>query len=157
MIGKTIRGHPVAQKIYREVKRVHPKVSLATVYKTLHALKELSLVQELGFAQSETKLDSYMEPYANLVCRACGNISDVDDPVTREIVARVAAKARFTLMGQLCPEALRTIEWKIPKARWAFASEPNLTSKFNDAVSKSIGCKVKVSSAREVGSTGFFP
>ena len=60
MIGKTIRGHPVAQKIYREVKRVHPTVSLATVYKTLHALKELSLVQELGFAQSETKLDSYM-------------------------------------------------------------------------------------------------
>jgi Fur family peroxide stress response transcriptional regulator len=43
-----------------EVKRVHPTVSLATVYKTLHALKELSLVQELGFAQSETKLDSYM-------------------------------------------------------------------------------------------------
>lgn len=157
MIGKTIRGHPVAQKIYREVKRVHPTVSLATVYKALHALKELSLVQELGFAESETRLDSYMEPYANLVCRACGNISDVDDPVTREIVARVAAKARFTLMGQLCPEALRTIEWKIPKARWTFASEPNLTSKFNDAVSKSIGCKVKVSSAREVGSTGFFP
>jgi Fe2+ or Zn2+ uptake regulation protein len=105
MIGKTIRGHPVAQRIYREVKHVHPKVSLATVYKALHALKELSLVQEQGFAESETKLDSYMEPYANLVCRACGNISDVDDPVTREIVARVAAKARFTLMGQLCPSA----------------------------------------------------
>jgi Fur family peroxide stress response transcriptional regulator len=51
MIGKTIGGHPVAQRIYREVKRVHPTVSLATVYKTLHALKELSLVQELGFAE----------------------------------------------------------------------------------------------------------
>ena len=133
------------------------QVSLATVYKALHALKELSLVQELGFAESETKLDSYMDPYANLVCRACGNISDVDDPVTREFVARVAAKARFTLMRQLCPEALRTIEWKIPKARWAFASKPSLTSKFNDAVSRSIGCKVEVSSAREVGSAGFFP
>ena len=101
MIGTTIRGHPVAQRIHREVKRVHPAVSLATVYKTL---KELSLVQELGFAQSETKLDSYMEPYANLVCRVCGNISDVDDPKVREIVARVAAKARLTLMGQLFPK-----------------------------------------------------
>jgi len=73
------------------------------------------------------------------------------------MVTRVAGKARFTLMGQLCPEALRTIEWKIPKARWAFALEPNLTGKFNDAVSRSIGCKVEVSSAREVGSAGFFP
>jgi len=138
MIGKTIRDHSVAQKTCREVKRVHPTVSLATVHKTLHALKELSLVQELGFAQSETKLDSYVEPYANLVCRACGNISDVDDPVTREIVARVSAKARFILMRQLCPSAADN-RVEDPEARWAFASEPNLTSEFNDAVSKSIG------------------
>ena len=94
------RDHPSAQRIYKEVKSVHPTVSLATVYKTLHVLNELRLVQELAFAEDETRFDSYMEPHANLVCRRCGNISDVDDPVTREMVARVASRARFTLMGQ---------------------------------------------------------
>ena len=29
------REHPTAQSIYNEVKKVHPTVSLATVYKTL--------------------------------------------------------------------------------------------------------------------------
>jgi len=94
------RDHPTAQRIYKEVKSVHPTVSIATVYKTLHVLKELRLVQELAFVEGETRFDSYMEPHANLVCRGCGNVSDVDDPVTREMVARVAARVRFTLMGQ---------------------------------------------------------
>jgi Fur family peroxide stress response transcriptional regulator len=94
------RDHPSAQRIYNEVRPVHPTVSLATVYKTLHVLKELRLVQELAFPESETRFDSYMEPHANLVCRKCGSISDVDDPVTREMVTRVAARARFTLIGQ---------------------------------------------------------
>jgi Fur family peroxide stress response transcriptional regulator len=92
--------HPTAQTVYREVKPVHPTVSLATIYKTLHVLKELRLVQELAFVDDETRFDSYMEPHANLVCRRCGNISDIDDPMTREMVARVAARARFTLIGQ---------------------------------------------------------
>jgi Fur family peroxide stress response transcriptional regulator len=94
------RDHPTAQRIYREVKPVHPTVSLATVYKTLHVLKGLRLVQELAFVEGETRFDSYMKPHANLVCRGCGSISDVDDPVTQEMVARLAARARFTLMGQ---------------------------------------------------------
>jgi Fur family peroxide stress response transcriptional regulator len=94
------RDHPSAQRIYKEVKPLHPTVSLATVYKTLHVLKDLRLVQELAFAESETRFDSYMEPHANLVCRGCGNISDVDDPVTREMIARVVSRAKFTLRGQ---------------------------------------------------------
>jgi Fur family peroxide stress response transcriptional regulator len=94
------RDHPTAQRIYGEVKRVHPTVSLATVYKTLHVLNELHLVQELPFTDGETRFDSYVQPHANLVCRGCGNISDLDDPVTQEMVARIAEKARFSLTGQ---------------------------------------------------------
>ena len=94
------RDHPAVQRIYSEVKSVHPTVSLATVYKTLHVLRELRLVQELAFAEGETRFDSYMEPHANLVCRGCGNISDVDDPVTQELITRVTSRARFTLAGQ---------------------------------------------------------
>jgi Fe2+ or Zn2+ uptake regulation protein len=78
------RNHPTAQRIYGEVKRVHPTVSLATVYKTLHVLNELHLVQELPFVEGETRFDSCVRPHANLVCRVCGNISDVDDHATQK-------------------------------------------------------------------------
>jgi Fur family peroxide stress response transcriptional regulator len=94
------RNHPTAQTIYGEVKPVHPTVSIATVYKTLHLLEDLGLVQELAFPEGETRFDSYVKPHANLVCQGCGSISDVDDPVTREMVARIASRAKFTLTGQ---------------------------------------------------------
>ena len=94
------RNHPTAQRIYGEVKTVYPTVSLATVYKSLHVLRDLGLVQELAFAEGETRLDTCAQPHANLVCQGSGNISDVDDPLTREIVATVASRAKFTLTGQ---------------------------------------------------------
>lgn len=45
-IGKFVlhnHAHPTAQRIYREVKKVYPTVSLATVYKTVQILKEAGL------------------------------------------------------------------------------------------------------------------
>ena len=94
------REHSTAEKIYRQVKRLHPTVSLATVYKTLQVLKELRLVQDLVFAHGETKFDSNVAPHINVVCLRCGSVSDVDDPVVREVVARAASRTRFTVTGQ---------------------------------------------------------
>jgi Fur family peroxide stress response transcriptional regulator len=107
------REHPTAQRIYREVKRLHPTVSLATVYKTLHVLRELRLVQELPFPQGDTRFDSNVNPHVNVVCLRCGHVSDVNDRVTREVVAKAASKARFTITEQrldiygICERCLR--------------------------------------------------
>jgi Fur family peroxide stress response transcriptional regulator len=94
------RDHPTAQRIYDEVKKVHPTVSLATVYKTLQILTEHGLVQELDFPEGQARFDSYVGPHVNLVCLRCGNVQDLDDPAAREMVAKAAAKAEFTTTGQ---------------------------------------------------------
>ena len=94
------REHPTAQRIYAAVKKLHPTVSLATVYNTLQVLRELHLVQELVFVKGETRFDSNVAPHVNVVCLRCGTVSDVDDRVAREVVARATSKARFTVTGQ---------------------------------------------------------
>ena len=94
------RDHPSAQRIYDEVKKVHPTVSLATVYKTLRILTEQGLIQELDLPESKARFDSYVEPHINLVCLQCGRIQDFDDSAAREMVERVAAKAEFMRTGQ---------------------------------------------------------
>jgi Fur family peroxide stress response transcriptional regulator len=94
------RDHPTAQRIYEEVRKVHPTVSLATVYKTLQILTEHRLIQELDFPEGQARFDSYVEPHINLVCLRCGRIQDLDDPSAREMVARITAKAEFTRTGQ---------------------------------------------------------
>ena len=94
------REHPSVQRVYEEVKEIHPTISLATVYKTLHILTELGLIQELDFSNGQARFDSYVEPHVNLVCLRCGNIRDMEDPAAREMVARIAATAEFTRTGQ---------------------------------------------------------
>jgi Fur family transcriptional regulator, peroxide stress response regulator len=50
------RAHPSAQQVYDEVKRIHPTVTLATVYKTLEVLRDLDLVQEINFPKGQADL-----------------------------------------------------------------------------------------------------
>jgi Fur family peroxide stress response transcriptional regulator len=94
------RDHPTAQRIYKEVKKVYPTVSLATVYKTLQILREHKMIQELDFPEGQARFDPNVGPHINLICLRCGSIQDVDDPISREMVAKIAAKAEFTLTGQ---------------------------------------------------------
>jgi len=94
------RDHPTAQRVYNEVRKMHPTVSLATVYKTLQILTEHGLIQELDLPQSQARFDSYVEPHINLVCMQCGNIQDLDDDAAREIVERMTAKTEFKRTGQ---------------------------------------------------------
>ncbi|HVO36984.1 MAG TPA: Fur family transcriptional regulator [Candidatus Acidoferrum sp.] len=94
------RDHPTAQRIYEEVRKVHPTVSLATIYKTLQILREHELIQELDFPEGQARFDSNLGPHINLVCLRCGKVQDLDDPAAREMVAKMTAKAEFTHTGQ---------------------------------------------------------
>ena len=94
------RDHPSAQQVYNEVRKIHPTVSLATVYKTLGVLKDLNLIQELNLPQGQARFDSYMKPHINLICLQCGTIADLDDNSAIEITRKVAAAAKFKPKGQ---------------------------------------------------------
>ena len=99
-IALNSRNHPSAQTVYREVKKIHPTVSLATVYKTLEVLRDLNLVQELNFPKGQARFDSYMVPHINLICLRCGDIVDLDDVTAEEISKKVSDVAKFKPKGQ---------------------------------------------------------
>ena len=99
-IALNSRAHPSAQQVYNEVKKIHPTVSLATVYKTLEVLKELNLVQEINFPTGQARFDSYMTPHINLVCLKCGSITDLDDTTLIEVIAKVTLSTKFKPTGQ---------------------------------------------------------
>ena len=99
-IALNSRAHPSAQQVYAEVKKIHPTVSLATVYKTLEVLRDLDLVQEIIFPKRQARFDSYMNPHINLICLKCGIIKDMEDETTKEITRKVAAATKFKPTGQ---------------------------------------------------------
>jgi Fur family peroxide stress response transcriptional regulator len=71
------RRHPTAYEVYESVRRYFPTIGLATVYNTLRTMTERGLVAELPFS-SEMRFDANLTPHANLVCRTCDRIEDVE-------------------------------------------------------------------------------
>ena len=70
------KDHPTAEQIYQELRNEYPTISLGTIYKNLHLLQELELIQELGFNEGSVRYDPDMEVHVNMVCSKCGKISD---------------------------------------------------------------------------------
>lgn len=68
--------HPSADQIYQALKIDYPTISLGTVYKTLHLMQDLNLIQELGFKDGSIRYDPDMELHINIVCSKCGKIHD---------------------------------------------------------------------------------
>jgi len=94
------RDHPSAMRIYRQVKKLHPTVSVATVYKTLHILREQGMIQELAFPEGEARFDPNMKLHLNLVCHRCGKVTDIEHHIAREMIVKVSEMAKFTVTGQ---------------------------------------------------------
>jgi Fur family peroxide stress response transcriptional regulator len=94
-IALNTKEHPNVEKVYDEVKKTYPTVSLATVYKTLHILKENQLIQELNMPQGETRFDPNTTPHVNLVCKKCGKIQDFSHIDLKTHITNVIADTKF--------------------------------------------------------------
>lgn len=68
--------HPSAEQVYQALKIDFPTISLGTIYKTLHLMEDLNLIQELGFKDGTVRYDPDTDLHLNLVCTSCGKIKD---------------------------------------------------------------------------------
>ena len=91
--------HPTAQKAYLEVKKMHPTVSLATIYNTIKILKDNGLIRELNMPHRQTRFDPNTKPHVHLICTQCGDIRDWMDPIMPKLISRVSEDANFTVTG----------------------------------------------------------
>ena len=71
--------HPTAEDIYQRLQPIMPEISLATVYNTLHRLKELGMLDVLGsLGEDSVRFDPTTEPHDHLYCLGCGRIIDIE-------------------------------------------------------------------------------
>ena len=94
------KDHPTAELIYQELRNEYPTISLGTVYKTLHLLQELGLIQELGFNEGSVRYDPDMELHVNMVCSKCGQISDYKTENVEKFWSAIISDLRVKPTGQ---------------------------------------------------------
>jgi Fur family peroxide stress response transcriptional regulator len=92
------QDHPTAGEVFDAVRIQFPTMGLATVYATLNVMVERGLLRPLAF-QTAVRFDANVTPHANLICTACGRISDYEgcDDVVRALRERAAHDAGFEL------------------------------------------------------------
>jgi Fe2+ or Zn2+ uptake regulation protein len=87
--------HLTAEQVLDSVSDTLPGTSLPTVYATLELFEELGLVRRVSTGSGAVLFDSRVAPHAHTVCRACGAIADLDEPVASPRAWRLAHDAGF--------------------------------------------------------------
>lgn len=92
--------HPTTEQIYQALKKDHPTIGLGTIYKTLHLLKKLGLIQELGFNEGSIRYDPNIQLHINMVCTKCGQIEDYESEIFKLHWKELISKLDFKPKGQ---------------------------------------------------------
>jgi len=69
-------GHMSVEDIYDEVIKVHPSVSLATIYKNIILMMEKAVLVEVAIVGKKPKYELIKSDHIHLVCTECGEVED---------------------------------------------------------------------------------
>ena len=87
--------HLTAEEIYDYVRRKFPDIGLATVYRTIQLLSELSLIDKLnlddGYTRYEigSKNQEESHHHHHLICLECGNVYAFQDDLLENLENRI--------------------------------------------------------------------
>jgi len=88
--------HLTAEELHRALRESLPTLSRATVYNNLAALADAGLIEKLDLPEG-ARFGRVPEPHVNLVCRECGDVTDVlvGDEAVQRLLARAARVGQF--------------------------------------------------------------
>jgi len=69
-------GHMSVEDIYDEVTKVHPSLSLATIYKNIILMMEKGVLVEVPIAGKKPKYELAKSDHMHLICTECGEVED---------------------------------------------------------------------------------
>lgn len=102
--------HISIDELLARVRRRHPKVGYATVYRTLKLLVDAGLASERQFGDGQARYEVAGAHHDHLICAKCGLILEFEDPEIERLQERIAQRlGGFTVIRHrhelyaLCP------------------------------------------------------
>jgi Fur family ferric uptake transcriptional regulator len=92
--------HLSVDELYREVRKVNPRVGYATVYRTIKLLKECGLADEQHFADGQTRYENAErgdQHHDHILCDRCGKIVEFNDDDLERLQEEIATRLGFVL------------------------------------------------------------
>ena len=92
-------GHPSVERVYETVRRDFPTTSIATIYKTVHLLKQINEVLEIALPDGSNRYDGNKPfPHPHLICVRCQKIIDPNLGSLKDMTAEVADETGFDIL-----------------------------------------------------------
>jgi len=107
---KKSKRHLSADELYDIVKKVMPRISLATVYRNLEILSEARLIGKLEISGRQKRFDFDVSDHDHIYCVVCHRVDNLD--IERKSVdsEQLGAGAGYSMTGYrveiigICPE-----------------------------------------------------
>ncbi|MBW1650261.1 MAG: transcriptional repressor [Deltaproteobacteria bacterium] len=108
---KQLKTHPTADELYFIVKKILPKISIATVYRNLEALSAAGYIIKIKSAGNQKRFDGNMQEHTHIRCIKCNKVRDIEDKI--ELPEKYKnLKTDFNIIGfnidlyGICPNCL---------------------------------------------------
>jgi Fur family ferric uptake transcriptional regulator len=92
--------HPDVEELYNRASAVDPRISLATVYRTVKLFEETGILEKHEFGDGRARYEAAdREHHDHLIDVHSGAVIEFVDPEIEALQERIAAKLGYRLMG----------------------------------------------------------
>lgn len=99
VIGQA-EDHPDVEEIYARASKEDPRISLATVYRTVKLFEEAGILDKLEFGDGRARYeDAERDHHDHLIDVNSGQVIEFVDPEIEELQERIAARLGYRLIG----------------------------------------------------------
>jgi len=93
-------GHPSVERVYETVRRDFPTTSIATIYKTVHLLKQINEVLEIALPDGSNRYDGNKPfPHPHVICVRCHKIIDPNLGSLKDMTEEVVDETGFDILA----------------------------------------------------------
>jgi Fur family iron response transcriptional regulator len=93
--------HVTAEQLHAEAERAGVRVSLATVYNTLHQFTAAGLLREVAIEGAKTYFDTNTSDHCHFYVESEGELIDIDEPISMGQLPEVPAGKRVSRVDVL--------------------------------------------------------
>ncbi|MGL4321896.1 MAG: Fur family transcriptional regulator [Paracoccaceae bacterium] len=92
--------HPDVEELFARAAKIDPKISLATVYRTVKLFEEAGILERLEFGDGRARYeDAERDHHDHLIDVNTGAVIEFVDPDIEALQERIAARLGYRLIG----------------------------------------------------------
>ncbi len=93
--------HPDVEELYRRASALDPRISIATVYRTVRLLEENGILERRDFGGGRSRYEATEHGHHHhLIDVETGRVIEFEDPEHERVVREIASRLGFDLISQ---------------------------------------------------------